>query len=100
MVSTLHYKSNVNHDKNDVKVILNRSYRAIYFTRQPLSYYIHVGVYAFKMYILRMYHQFRRCHMETQESLEQMRFIDNDINIYSNLISFPGKAINVPSDLH
>ena len=99
-VSTLHYNSDErSDDPNDVKVIINKSCRAVFFTRNSISYNIHVGIYAFKMHVLRMYHTLGTSFMELEESLEQMRFIDNDIYIRSNLISFPGKSIDVPEDL-
>jgi len=95
-VSTLHYVMD-DPSEHRVKMIINKSFRAIYFTRHHLSLNIHVGIYAFRMHTLRMYHQFKKSPME--EGLEQMRFIDNDIAIYTHEIPYTGHSIDVPEDL-
>jgi len=99
-VTTMHYFSlGKNLTPDDVKIIINKSGRAIFFTRHAISSLIHVGIYIYNTHLLRLYHQFGQSPMETAESLEQMRFIDNDIPIYSTLTSYPGPAINKPGDI-
>ena len=84
------YKSNSSDeysDKNNVKVIADKSLKAITFTRQKLTsvgshYLIHLGVYAFKFQTLALYHKFGQCDYEKEESLEQLRLIWNNIPVY------------------
>ena len=43
--------------------------------------YHHIGVYAYKPEALKSYIKFPQGILEKQEGLEQLRFIENDINI-------------------
>ena len=84
------YKTNNSDEysnKNNVKVIADKSSKAITFTRQKLTsvgshYLIHLGVYAFKFKTLALYHKLGQCDYEKEESLEQLRLIWNDIPVY------------------
>ena len=84
------YKTNNSDEysnENNVKVIADKSSKAITFTRQKLTsfsshYLIHLGVYAFKFKTLALYHKLGQCDYEKKESLEQLRLIWNNIPVY------------------
>ena len=74
------------HDTSKCKVVVSQSGRAIYFSRNPIpfngtQYWGHLGMYGYKREILENYHKLKVSPLETTEKLEQLRFIDNDINI-------------------
>ena len=73
-------------DTSKCKVVVSQSGRAIYFSRNPIpfngtEYWGHLGMYGYKKEILEDYHKLKVSPLETTEKLEQLRFIDNDINI-------------------
>ena len=74
------------HDTSKCKVVVSQSGRAIYFSRNSIpfngtQYWGHLGMYGYKREILENYHKLKVSPLETTEKLEQLRFIDNDINI-------------------
>ncbi len=74
-------------NRDYVKVIVDKELKAITFTRKPITsigtkYLIHLGVYAYKYQSLELYSSFRECHYEKEESLEQLRMIWNNVEIY------------------
>lgn len=76
---------------NIVKVITDINNNAIYFSRNPIphcrgkigdiSYYRHVGIYAYKVYFLKKYINLPPSMLEISESLEQLRVIENGYKI-------------------
>lgn len=76
---------------NIVKVITDINNNAIYFSRYPipynrnllkkLAYYRHVGVYAYRVFFLKMYTQLPKSNLEIIESLEQLRVLENGYKI-------------------
>ena len=74
-------------NKDYVKVITNKNNNALYFSRSPLpydsssNYLLHIGLYGYKVSLLNEYLSFKKSTDEAKESLEQLRFLYNDIQI-------------------
>ena len=94
-------------DKNIVKVAIsknNNAYKAIFFSRVAIpynspSYYEHVGVYAYDIAILERFIALKQGALEKLESLEQLRALENRINIDVNIINKAPYSIDTPRDL-
>jgi len=89
-MTTLAYPLDMNlkyHDPGAVKVILDQTGHAIYFSRSPLPYfrvphvaaptYHHIGLYAFRWDFLMHYQSLAPTPLELSESLEQLRAIEH-----------------------
>jgi 3-deoxy-manno-octulosonate cytidylyltransferase (CMP-KDO synthetase) len=111
MVSTLARKINVeeavNHDR--VKVVLAQDGKALYFSRSPIPYYReknkraeyfgHIGLYAFRMDILKKFVELGPGHLEKIEKLEQLRFLENGITIHVVVTEYESIGVDRPEDL-
>ena len=94
-------------DKNIVKVAIsknNNAYKAIFFSRAAIpynspSYYEHVGVYAYDIAILERFITLKQGALEKLESLEQLRALENRINIDVSIINKAPYSIDTPMDL-
>lgn len=101
-------------DPNVVKVVTDRHSRAIYFSRQAIpyfrgrgadewlrerDYYRHVGIYGYRPGVLREIVSLPVSSLETAESLEQLRWIDNGFSIHVRETEFESIAIDTPADL-
>ena len=94
-------------DKNVVKVAMskkNNTYKAIFFSRAAIpysspNYYEHVGVYAYSISVLEKFIALKQGVLEKLESLEQLRALENSINIDVSIINRAPHSIDTPSDL-
>ena len=93
-------------NKDYVKVITNKNDNALYFSRSPLpydsssNYLLHIGLYGYKVSLLNEYLSFKKSTDEAKESLEQLRFLYNDIQIKCiKLKKHNSISINSPNDL-
>ena len=85
-------------DPNIVKVVSSLSGRAIYFSRAPMPWHRdafadgppsalpsnwkrHIGIYAYRIATLRRFVNLPQSTIEQTEALEQLRLLDNDIEI-------------------
>ena len=89
-------------DENVVKVVASASGRALYFSRAPIPYARgrfgaakaaglpeagagrwrrHVGIYAYRLHALRSFSSWPQGELEAVESLEQLRFLEHDVEI-------------------
>lgn len=77
-------------DPNKVKVIVDRSGNAIYFSRslipfnrtgKKVNYFKHIGLYAYRRDFLLEFTKLKPSPLETAESLEQLRIIENGYKI-------------------
>lgn len=104
-------------DPNIVKVATDASGRALYFSRAPIpwdrnrfrsdqpvelestNWYRHIGIYAYRIWALRKFVDLPSSSLETLESLEQLRFLENGISIAveSAALPVPG-GIDTPED--
>ena len=101
-------------DTNVVKVIFDKNFKAIYFSRQNLPYcrgkephewlengryYKHVGLYGYTIGALQELVKLPESNLERAESLEQLRWIENGYSIYLRETHFESIAIDSPADL-
>ena len=87
-VVTLAHKIGLEDAKNPsrVKVICNKNNRAIYFSRNLIpfgakSFMQHVGIYGFTKKSLELIEKFDETNLEKLESLEQLRWLENNLKI-------------------
>lgn len=94
---------------NAVKVVTNKEGRALYFSRSVIPYrrdagisvpyYLHIGVYAFRKKVLLDFTGWPPSLLEQTEKLEQLRFLENGVDIYMAETSYETVAIDTPEDL-
>ena len=103
-------------DPNQVKVVLDQSGHALYFSRSPIPYfrvvggdsnpndltqglcYRHLGMYAFKSTFLEKFSNLPPTRLEQQERLEQLRALENGHKIAVGITSDPSIGIDTPAD--
>ena len=93
-------------NKDCVKVITDKNNNALCFSRSslpfnsPSNYLLHLGLYGYKVSLLNKYSSFKKSEYEDKESLEQLRFLFNRINIECiKLKKHNSISINSPNDL-
>lgn len=97
-------------EKDIVKVVLNKDHKCIYFTRASIPFmrykskliprvYKHIGVYCFKREVLLRYADLMPTYLEECEALEQMRLIENGIDIYGYITNREYRKIDNIKDL-
>lgn len=79
------------HNPSVVKVVFDKSWHALYFSRSPMpyvisnkvkpKYYKHIGPYAYRMSFLVKFTKLERGYLEQLESLEQLRALENGYKI-------------------
>lgn len=94
---------------NMVKVVTNKNGRALYFSRCPIPYqrdanftatcFLHIGVYAFTKAALLAFTTWPQSVLEQTEKLEQLRFLENGVDIYMAETTYKNIAIDTPDDL-
>lgn len=100
-----------NKDPNIVKVLFTKKMKAIYFSRLKLpfireeenadiiTYYKHIGIYAYRHHILQQLVTLPESLLERSEKLEQLRWIENDYDLYVALCEHQSMAVDTPEDL-
>ena len=75
---------------NCVKCVFDNNFNALYFSRCPIpyernknasAYYAHIGIYGYKRNSLIKMTQLPQANLEKQESLEQLRALQNGMKI-------------------
>lgn len=97
---------------NHVKAVLAKDMRALYFSRSPIPYkrektpesekapyYLHCGIYGYKIKALEQFVKLPLSPLENLEKLEQLRALEAGMTIKSALINKAGPAIDTPADL-
>lgn len=99
---------------SQVKVVINQKQQALYFSRWPIPYqrgiaedqwlskhhyYAHVGLYGYQSETLARLVQLPPSALETSESLEQLRWLENGFNIQLCETKYHSPAIDHPEDL-
>jgi 3-deoxy-manno-octulosonate cytidylyltransferase (CMP-KDO synthetase) len=91
-----------------VKVVFDRDGRALYFSRAPIPhhhcgqktvYFLHIGIYAFRMSVLEQFVALRPSPLETEEKLEQLRLLENQIPIHIIVTSHQSIGVDRPGDI-
>ncbi len=93
---------------NCVKVVIDKDGFAIYFSRSPIpysrdkeyvSYYKHIGIYAYRMGFLEVFSHLPESRLERIERLEQLRAIENGYKIKIIESRFNSLEVDVPEDI-
>lgn len=96
------------HNPNHVKVAVDKNSNALFFSRsvipfqrdktvQPV-YYKHIGIYAYRKKALMNFTQWEITPLEAAEKLEQLRYLENGINIKMVLADGSPLSIDTPED--
>lgn len=104
------------YNPNQVKVVLDRNDRALYFSRAPIPYprdakgelsadwfvdhhvYRHLGLYGYTREFLEAFTQLPPGELERIERLEQLRALENGYTIAVGLSEDPSIGIDAPED--
>lgn len=94
---------------NAVKVVTDLNGRALYFSRSRIpfdrdktgvvSYFKHLGFYAYRRAALDKFCNLPESKLEAAERLEQLRFLDNGIDIYVAETPFNTVGVDTEEDL-
>ena len=99
---------------NVVKVVVDLSFRALYFSRAPIpmlrdaghgresgehKFYTHIGLYAFRREVLEEVVNLPPTLLEQAESLEQLRWMEHGIGIRTAVTTLPSLGVDTPEDL-
>lgn len=94
---------------NNVKVITNKDNLALYFSRFPIpypretrsgvTYYKHIGVYAFRKQALMDFSKLTMLPLEATEKIECIRYLEYGKTIKMVETDFRGIGIDTPEDL-
>ena len=101
-------------DPGEVKIVLNKKKEALYFSRSVIpflkgkeekewhryfDYYRHVGMYAYRTDILEKICHLPTSTLETAESLEQLRWLENGYNIKCVDTTYDSHCVDTPEDI-
>jgi len=109
-VTTLARKINTKEAENPdlVKVVFAKDYKALYFSRSPMpisrdgkgdELYGHIGLYAFRMKILKQFVILGQSRLEGIEKLEQLRLLENGIPIYVVITNYRSISVDRPENI-
>ena len=94
---------------NAVKVVTALDGRALYFSRATIPfdrdgsgqprYYKHLGFYAYRKTALDAFVAWPESQLERSERLEQLRFLDNAVDIYVTETPFDTVGVDTEEDL-
>ena len=96
-------------DPNVVKVVTGQNGRALYFSRatipfnrdaQPMIYWKHLGLYAYRKEALARFAALPPGQLEQIERLEQLRLLENGIDIYVSESPHDTIGVDTEEDLH
>ncbi len=105
---------NVLFDTGEVKIVLNSKNEALYFSRSVIphiknknenewhlnfDYYRHVGMYAYRVDILNQITKLNPSSLESAESLEQLRWLQNGYKIKCVETNFDSHCVDTPEDI-
>lgn len=104
--------ANINHieNTNTVKIVTDLQQNALYFSRLPIPYFRddkplpdmylkHIGMYAFRIDILKSIVQLPQSSLEKAEALEQLRWLENGFKIKVIKVRKEGFCVDVPEDI-
>lgn len=93
---------------NAVKVVTDRSGRALYFSRATVPfdrdgirprYFKHLGIYAYRRAALQRFVSLPESSLEKTERLEQLRFLENGIPIHVAETPYDSVGVDTEEDL-
>jgi 3-deoxy-manno-octulosonate cytidylyltransferase (CMP-KDO synthetase) len=96
-------------DPNYVKVAVDKNSNALFFSRSiipyprnteiAITYYEHIGVYAFKKQALLNFTNWPMSPLEAAEKIECLRYLENGVSIKMVITNYMGIEIDTPEDL-
>lgn len=96
-------------DPNYVKVCVDKTMNALFFSRSvipyprnkniAITYYEHIGVYAFRKQALIDFTNWPVSPLEDAEKVECLRYLENGVGIRMVVTDFMGVEIDTPEDL-
>lgn len=101
-------------DQGEVKIVLNTKKEALYFSRQVIPfikgkdqkewhrsypYFRHVGMYVYRVDILKAITRLQPSALETAESLEQLRWLEHGYKIACVETDFDSHCVDTPEDI-
>ncbi|NDC41915.1 MAG: 3-deoxy-manno-octulosonate cytidylyltransferase [Chitinophagia bacterium] len=108
LVQQLNDPAQIN-DPNYVKVALSLKNDALFFSRSvipyprntetAITYYEHIGVYAFRKEALLQFAQLPMTPLETAERVECLRFLEHGIPMRMAITQYMGVEIDTPEDI-
>ena len=108
MMQVLTKESEIN-DPNFVKVAIDRNMNSLFFSRSvipyprdkkaPVTYYEHIGVYAFRKQALLNFTNWPVTPLEAAEKIECLRYLEYGIPLRMVVVDYMGVEIDTPEDL-
>jgi 3-deoxy-manno-octulosonate cytidylyltransferase (CMP-KDO synthetase) len=102
-------KQNEIDDPNFVKVAVDRNMNSLFFSRSvipyprdknaPVTYYEHIGVYAFRKKALLDFTKWPVTPMEAAEKIECLRYLEYGVPLRMIVVDYMGVEIDTPEDL-
>ena len=102
-------KQNEIDDPNFVKVAVDKNMNSIFFSRSaipyprdknaPVTYYEHIGVYAFRKKALLDFTKWPVTPLEAVEKIECLRYLEYGIPLRMIVVDYMGVEIDTPEDL-
>ena len=96
-------------DPNYVKVAVDKNNNALFFSRSvipyprsteaAITYYEHIGVYAFQKQALLNFTNWPMSPLESAEKIECLRYLENGVSIKMVVTEYMGVEIDTPADL-
>jgi 3-deoxy-D-manno-octulosonate cytidylyltransferase len=96
-------------DPNYVKVTVDKKGNALLFSRSvipyprskesPITYYEHIGVYAFRKQALLNFTSWEMTALEAAEKIECLRYLENGVPLKMVVTDYMGIEIDTPEDL-
>jgi 3-deoxy-manno-octulosonate cytidylyltransferase (CMP-KDO synthetase) len=95
-------------DPNQVKVVVDKAANALYFSRagipmdfagQATPWYRHIGLYAYRLPVLRRFVELGPGKLERIEKLEQLRLLENGIPIRTVTTRHRSQGVDHPADI-
>jgi len=105
-ITTLKYKTISKSDFNEVKVVCDNNDKALYFSRSLIpcnakSHFLHVGIYGFNASVIPKLKELNKSRygLDTFESLEQLLWMVNGIDVYAYTTNKKTISVDTPEDL-
>ena len=110
------YRITMEEDIKDIgvaKVVRDFKGKALYFSRNPIPYVVnavmedwikvtpywgHYGIYGFKKEVLKNLYKLNNSYLESAEKLEQLRFLQNGLNIFTFETKYRQLAVDTQDD--
>jgi len=94
---------------NVVKVVFDKDFNALYFSRCPVPfqrctdvpavYYKHIGIYGYRKAFLFKFAAWKQTPLEKTEQLEQLRILENGEKLKVVLAKNDSFGVDVPADI-